>query len=30
LDLSAYIKVAEYQKLSNIYIGRFSSVVEQE
>ena len=29
LDQSAYIKVVEYQKLNNFYIGRFSSVVEQ-
>jgi hypothetical protein len=29
LDQIAYIKVIEYQKLNNFYIGRFSSDVEQ-
>jgi hypothetical protein len=29
LDQSVYIKVVEYKKLNNFYIGRFSSDVEQ-
>jgi hypothetical protein len=29
LDQSVYSQVVEYQKLSNFYIGRFSSNVEQ-
>ena len=29
LDQSAYIKVVEYHKPNNFYIGRFSSIVEQ-
>jgi hypothetical protein len=29
LDQSVYIKVVEYQKLNNFYIGKFSSDVEQ-
>jgi hypothetical protein len=29
LDQTTYIKVVEYQKLSNFYIGRFSTIVEQ-
>jgi hypothetical protein len=28
LDQCAYIKVVEYKKLNNFYIGRFSSDVE--
>jgi hypothetical protein len=29
LDQGAYVKVVEHKKLSNFYIGIFSSVVEQ-
>jgi hypothetical protein len=29
LDQSVYIKVVEYKKLNNFYIGGFSSMVEQ-
>jgi hypothetical protein len=29
LDQSAYIKVVDYKKLNNFYIGRFSNDVEQ-